>query len=324
MLSIIVTNNYISNLKTIMDKLLKEAIADAKTVRHTALENAKIALEEAFAPKLQSMLSARITEEEDEVEDEDKKEVDETTLEDIDFTSETKDEDEDDAAEEVDETKDADEDDAPAEDEEETDESLDLDAIIAELEKEAGEDEKEEVDETKDADEDDKDEEEVEEAKKEDSEEEIDLDELLAELEKGEDEEKEEDSVEEINSLKAELAEYREAVVFLKDKINEVNLLNAKLLYTNKLFKNFSMTNNQKIKVLESLDRTKSVREVKLVYSTLCESLNETSKSSKKKITESLGIASKKTGKTEKAIINEGTSLADRFRELANLPKKTK
>ena len=43
-----------------MDNLLKEAIADAKAVRETALENAKIALEEAFTPRLQSMLSKKI------------------------------------------------------------------------------------------------------------------------------------------------------------------------------------------------------------------------------------------------------------------------
>ena len=43
-----------------MDNLLKEAIADAKAVRETALENAKMALEEAFTPKLQSMLSKKI------------------------------------------------------------------------------------------------------------------------------------------------------------------------------------------------------------------------------------------------------------------------
>ena len=42
-----------------MDDLLKEAIADAKAVRETALENAKIALEEAFTPRLKSMLSKK-------------------------------------------------------------------------------------------------------------------------------------------------------------------------------------------------------------------------------------------------------------------------
>jgi len=43
-----------------MDDLLKDAIADAKAVRETALANAKIALEEAFTPRIQSMLSNKI------------------------------------------------------------------------------------------------------------------------------------------------------------------------------------------------------------------------------------------------------------------------
>ena len=58
-----------------MDDLLREAIADAKAVRETALENAKIALEEAFTPRLQSMLSKKIAAEvednDEEMEDED-------------------------------------------------------------------------------------------------------------------------------------------------------------------------------------------------------------------------------------------------------------
>ena len=44
--------------------LLKEAIADAKAVKETALANAKIALEEAFAPRIQSMLSTKLAEDE--------------------------------------------------------------------------------------------------------------------------------------------------------------------------------------------------------------------------------------------------------------------
>ena len=45
-----------------MSDLLKEAIADAKAVRETALQNAKMALEEAFTPHLKSMLSAKLSE----------------------------------------------------------------------------------------------------------------------------------------------------------------------------------------------------------------------------------------------------------------------
>ena len=49
-----------------MSDLLKEAIADAKAVRETALQNAKMALEEAFTPRIQSMLSAKLAEDDHE------------------------------------------------------------------------------------------------------------------------------------------------------------------------------------------------------------------------------------------------------------------
>ena len=52
-----------------MGDILKEAIADAKAVRETALENAKMALEEAFTPQIKSMLSAKLKEEEDDKEE---------------------------------------------------------------------------------------------------------------------------------------------------------------------------------------------------------------------------------------------------------------
>src|SRR6056300_980280 len=57
-------------------KLLKEAIADAKAVRETAIANAKIALEEAFTPRLQSILSQKLQQEMEE-EDEDEEDVNE-------------------------------------------------------------------------------------------------------------------------------------------------------------------------------------------------------------------------------------------------------
>lgn len=293
-----------------MDKLLKEAIADAKAVRETALANAKIALEEAFAPKLQSMLNARINEEDDE-EMEDEEEVDETT----EATYEGEDEEENDE-EEVDETASKEDDEEEEEEEEEsTDENFDLDAIIAELEKEDSTEDDEEVEETADK------------KSTESDDEEIDLEELLKSLGESEDEEEEEEKEANENSgrvaeLETQLSEYRDAVVYLKDKINEINLLNAKLLYTNKLFKtNDALTETQKVKILESLDRTKSIREVKLVYSTLAESFSKTPKSSKKRITESLGFASKTSGKTKKQILDGGNALAERFQLLANIKK---
>ena len=177
-----------------------------------------------------------------------------------------------------------------------------------------------------------------------DHEEELNLDELLSEEadEDKKDDEKEEDDdkdskkpewLKENISLKKELKEYRSAVVYLRDRINEVNLLNAKLLYTNKLFKQASLTNGQKLKVIESFDLTKSVREAKLVYATLAESFNFGGKkdvapakkpmsSTVKSITE--GLASKSiasTKPTKTAVLTEGAEMANRFKKLAGIRK---
>ena len=83
-----------------MSKLLKEAIADAKVLKQTAIANAKIALEEAFTPTIQSMLSAKLREEDEEfeddvpVEDEEDFEEEEIAAEDVDVEDEIEDEEE--------------------------------------------------------------------------------------------------------------------------------------------------------------------------------------------------------------------------------------
>ena len=165
-----------------------------------------------------------------------------------------------------------------------------------------------------------------EEAEEED--EEIDLDEILKEMGYGEEDESEEeaDEVDESNELEevqSELEEAMSTIKELKSTINEVNLLNAKLLYTNKLFRSYDLNNDQKMKVVETLDRTKNVREVKLVFSTLAESLKigGTAKKVKQaKITES--FASKPVASTapSKEVIAESTNtMADRFKKLANI-----
>jgi len=380
-----------------MDDLLKEAIADAKAVRETALENAKIALEEAFTPRLQSMLSKKIQsemeveegehEDEDDVDermkDEDEEEVDEKMrlkADDEDPTDKASeamhDEDEDDVEERMhgeeddeveermhdeddDEKKDEamhdeDEDEVEErmkdEDEDEVDEDLDLDEILKELEAEAMHDEDEdEVEERmKDEDEEDKvDENDVssetgsadnkvnkaagdstgigtkDKAKftesNEEVDEDIDLDEVLKALSEEEDEDEEKN---EVSKLQSELDEHRDVVKYLRSKLNEVNLLNAKLLFTNKLFRAFGLSNDQKMKVVENFDRATNLREVKLVYSTLAESFG--TKVEKKEIKESKGMASKpvastKSEKQESKVITEGEELRNRFKKLAGI-----
>ena len=108
----------------------------------------------------------------------------------------------------------------------------------------------------------------------------------------------------------------------LQSTINEVNLLNAKLLYANRLFRGYNLTNEQKTKVVENLDRTTSVREVKLVYATLAESMNFTGTQKKTKRVVSEAAASKPVASTApvKDIISENTNtLAERFKQLANI-----
>jgi hypothetical protein len=91
------------------------------------------------------------------------------------------------------------------------------------------------------------------------------------------------------------------------------------------LFRGYNLTNEQKVKVVENLDRTTSVREVKLVYATLSESMKftgtERKVAAKKTVTE--GFASKAQASTapKKEIIAESNELANRFKQLAGIIK---
>ena len=386
-----------------MDDLLKEAIADAKAVRETALANAKIALEEAFTPRLKSMLSrkieAELSEEDDEMADDetshdeiaDDEIADDETSHDETSHDEVHDEEDDKEpaddemmkSEEEDDSDHADDEvayegedeDKPADDEvayegeEEDDDDLDLEAVLAELESELKEeeddeekmDESEEIEESEEVTEEDAVEEgeEIEEndvssdigksdnkqpgkagdssdignadkAKhtesidevddkddKDEVDEDIDLEEVLKALTEEEDED---DKVDEVATLQAEIKEHRDVVKYLRAKLNEVNLLNAKLLFSNKLFRAFGLSNEQKLKVVETFDRTKNLREIKLVYSTLAESFK--GGANVKPIKESKGSSSKVVASTKpqnEEVISEGAELKNRFKKLANI-----
>ena len=126
----------------------------------------------------------------------------------------------------------------------------------------------------------------------------------------------EEKAEEQVSKLKSELGEHRKVVKYLRGKLNEVNLLNAKLLFTNKLFRAFGLSEGDKYRVVETFDRAKNLREVKLVYATLAESFGQ-----KPKIQESKGKSSKPVASTkpknESKVISEGTDLKNRFKKLA-------
>ena len=375
-------------MKTGKKDLLKEAIADAKAVKETALANAKIALEEAFTPRLQSMLSHKLAEEleddetlateEDEMMDTEEGygegyegEEDETiTTEEDELGGE---EDETMTTEEEDEMmmgtmggEEAEEDEAEMGGEEEEMSDLYLESIIKELEAEMGGEE----DETMTTEEEEEMENrEITEFKRireriskrltelesseigtgdnkvadlvggteypeegdfvaeEEGDEEVKLDEVIRALREmnGDVPAEEEETVagmteEEAEEMKSDLEEAYKVIKSLKNTINEVNLLNAKLLYTNKLFRNFDLNEKQKVKVVENFDRASSLREVKLVFATLGENLNVARKTQQRVVKES--FASRPTKGTKPAgIITEGSSLAARFQKLANIKK---
>ena len=451
-----------------MDDLLKDAIADAKAVRETALANAKVALEEAFTPKIQSMLSQKIQSEiedeevphdEDEMSDEEapeapaveapaeeepeiaaEPEVGEEPSDEIADADEMMGNDEGeehDEGEDHDEIADADEggyghdegeedvieingvkyapvvseeEEEPADEmkyeEEEVDEDeLDLESILKELEDEADEGEDDDVneeydenavgdghdsDEVETADEaelaendvssdigagdnkvndeagdssktgaqgpegegsdsesgkeddnlevvDDlvevngvkyqkvQEEEDADEDAEVNEEDDIDLEEILKALSEGDDEDKEDAEAkdEAVSKLTSELDEHRKVVKYLRSKLNEVNLLNAKLLFTNKLFRAHGLNNEQKLKVVETFDRAKNLREVKLVFTTLAESFGNQNAKASKPIKESKGSASKAVASTKPKsspkVIEEGMDMKKRFQKLANI-----
>ena len=116
--------------------------------------------------------------------------------------------------------------------------------------------------------------------------------------------------------LKEELEEAYSAIESLKSELNEINLLNAKLLYTNKIFKSKNLNESQKLKVLNSFDKAVSVGEVKLVF----ETLNEGIKVKKDTIKENLGSASKMTmAPNVKKPIVESNDAFLRMQKLAGL-----
>lgn len=353
--------------------LLKEAIADAKTVRETALAQAKLALEEALTPRLQSMFQAKLQEAYDEDED----------------LNEMKDE----VAEKMEETMDIDMDmDMNEGSPEESIDEIDLDEILAELENELneakGEEDEEEIEaeeEVEDVEDDAKEDEEEEKEVKDLSmdeleslikdiisqevgsdegyedemavdamndmgdaevavdgaEEDFDLEEILAELMKDElDERKkyggnkgdvpaakrgdkkdtaEEEGVEDYKKKKMEeeLKLALEAVETLRSELNEVNLLNAKLLYVNKIFKAKNLNESQKLTVIKAFDKAESAKEAKLVYESLSTTFN--AKSEKRQIKESLGFASKPAGVAAKQTIVESNDFVARMQKLANI-----
>ena len=334
-----------------MSNLLKEAIADAKAVRATALANAKAALEEAFQPKLEAMLAEKLKNEIADSSDMENSDpmgdnddmpltVDESQME---ITDEELNEILAELEGELDEAGQVDPNvpvapapapvdpmaqapapvapapvdpmaqapapvapapvdpmaqaTAPVAEDMQGDEIVDLQELLDSLNDDESEGE------------------EITEGEEEDEEDEKVVDEKI-----------EDEMVSE--SLQAELNEAMSTVQYLRDQLNEVNLLNAKLLYTNKLFNQFNLDQKQKLKVVETFDLSKSIREVKLSYTILSESYSlggsvvKKTNTTAKTITE--GLASKPVASTapkKDLIVENSNVMASRFQKLAGIKK---
>jgi len=385
--------------------LLKEAIADAKSVKEVAIANAKLALEEAFTPFLKDQLSAKLQEMDDEdVKKEEIEEVEEVTaegkkkedevvkedevnldellaeLENSDIDEAKNSEDKEDIKDmsqrkkdkadpmKEDERTDAEqegyEDGMEDEKEDMDDEEIDLEDMseddlkgfiedvikdmVADGEIEPGdefvEDEVEvedsiDIEDVEDVDVDVEIDEEMKASEKNDEkvkEAKVDLDEeSKKEKEEGDDREpyskrskasqmtldmsrtgKGDSQM--VKELEAALASVNE----LKTELNEVNLLNAKLLYTNKIFKAKNLNESKKVKVLKAFDKAVSVEQAKTIFETLNEGI--TSTVTTPSINESIkkGAASKASGlepKANKQPIIESNDVYNRMRTLAGL-----
>jgi hypothetical protein len=337
--------------------LLKEAIADAKAVKETALANAKIALQEAFAPRLERMLATKLT---NEIEGEDEEAMNdlEAGAADVAVGADELEAGVEDAGDgmdvgdlsiDVDNDGEFDEFDIMSRDEMPVDanvggeeelpavnpedeynegyehdvDDLDLESIIRELEGDldaeatiGSEDENEDEDLY---------------AEGYDEEDDMNIDEIIESILREEDLDiedevgvKSKDEAGDVDAMKEalhvkddELQEAYKTVRQLKSIINEVNLLNAKLLYTNKLFRNFELNESQKMKVIENFDRAGNTREVKLVFSTLAESFARPTK--KRVVKESYASKAVATTKPTTPIISEGFDQAERWKKLAGL-----
>lgn len=312
-----------------MNDLLKSAIADAKAIKDTAMQNAKATLEESIFYKVSPLLESK---------DEEENEVDEK-FDPSQFKKKSSDSGKSKSQmQEVDNPEDKEEEDmeeaykGEGEDGEEKDdqnESASLEEILAELEEElkssnigSGDNKVDNYDsDTEDP-----------QGPKYFSRKDVmsALESMFSEAigDKEGDDEEEEGEKKDMKQMENELKEAYEVVNQLKGMLQEVNLLNSKLLYTSKLFRNYALSENQKKDILENFERVVTIREAKLLYSTYAkvhEGVDANKGKKSKSITES--FASKPTNSTAPSaatksnIVNESNNLRARLQELAGIIK---
>jgi len=106
----------------------------------------------------------------------------------------------------------------------------------------------------------------------------------------------------------------------LRTKLAEMNLFNAKLLYTNKLLQSESLTNKQKASIIEHIDEVKTEREVKLVYESLTKTLGSPSRLVKENADRKVVGSSSTTTRPASTNLSEGFETG-RWAKLAGISK---
>ena len=142
-------------------------------------------------------------------------------------------------------------------------------------------------------------------------EEEEDLNESNEQLEK---------ALAENESLKEELVNYQSTLENLKENLYEVNLSNARLLYTNRVLRNSSLNERQKDKIVEAISGAGSVAEAKTIFETLQSTMEAKPQRSPKSLSEAISSRSSVlTASRKETKATPQDPFSDRMRRLAGI-----
>ena len=128
-----------------------------------------------------------------------------------------------------------------------------------------------------------------------------------------------EELVFENNQLKEKLQNYENVVEQLKESVTDVNLSNARLLYTNRVLRNTSLNERQKDKIAEAISKAGSVPEAKTIFETLQSTVESTPKRGPQSLSETINRRSSILRASSRKEIANADPIADRMKKLAGI-----
>ena len=127
-----------------------------------------------------------------------------------------------------------------------------------------------------------------------------------------------EELVFENNQISEQNQKYEQAFQELRENLQDVNLSNARLLYTNRVLRNSSLNERQKDKIVEAISGAGSVTEAKTIFDTLQSTVESTPKKSPKSLSEAIGRRNTVLRATRKEV-PASDPLQDRMKRLAGI-----